>query len=42
MPFVYLGPAQIIDFQGERPITCHWKLDIPMPWDLYQAAKVGG
>ena len=42
MPFVYLGPAKIIDFHGERPITCHWKLDVPMPWDLYQAARVGG
>ncbi len=42
MPFVYLGPARIIDFKGERPITCHWKLDVPMPWDLYQSARVGG
>jgi hypothetical protein len=22
MPFVYLGPSDIIDFHGERPITC--------------------
>jgi superfamily II DNA or RNA helicase/HKD family nuclease len=42
MPFIYLGPAGIVDFHGERPITCHWKLDVPMPWDLYQAARVGG
>ena len=42
MPFVYLGPSDIIDFHGERPITCHWKLAVPMPWDLYQAARVGG
>ncbi|MEI7774929.1 MAG: DUF3427 domain-containing protein [Verrucomicrobiota bacterium] len=42
MPFTYLGPAGIVDFHGERPITCQWKLKVPMPWELYQAAKVGG
>jgi len=42
MPYVYLGPAEIVDFHGERPITCRWKLAVPMPWELYQAAKVGG
>jgi superfamily II DNA or RNA helicase/HKD family nuclease len=41
LPFTYLGSADIINFSGERPITCRWKLKVPMPWDLYEAAKVG-
>jgi superfamily II DNA or RNA helicase len=42
LPFTYLGPAEIRDFHGERPITCRWKLKVPMPWDLYEAGRVGG
>ncbi len=42
LPFTFLGPATIVDFHGERPITCRWQLDTPMPWDLFEAAKVGG
>ena len=42
MPYVYLGLARIVDFYGERPITCKWKLDVPMPWELYESARVGG
>lgn len=42
LPFTYLGSADIINFHGERPITCRWKLKTPMPWDLYEAGKVGG
>ena len=42
MPYIYLGSAVIMDFHGERPINCHWQLDTPMPWELYEAARVGG
>lgn len=42
MPFTYLGPAEIVEFHGSRPITCIWDLQDAMPWDLFEKARVGG
>jgi hypothetical protein len=42
MPFIYLGSATIVDFHGERPITCRWELMAPMPWELFASSRVGG
>lgn len=42
LPFTFLGPANIVDFHGERPITCNWKLESPMPWELFEEGRVGG
>jgi len=35
--FWFLGPATYIEHQGERPMAVRWKLDVPLPGDLYVA-----
>lgn len=42
MPFTFLGPAEISEFHGTRPITCIWDLHDQMPWDLFEQTRVGG
>lgn len=39
-PYVFLGPAQYSTHAGGRPIAVTWKLDHPMPIDLYSSASV--
>lgn len=39
-PFTFLGPATYVSHQGEKPIAITWRLDVPMPADLYTAAAV--
>ena len=33
--FWYLGPARYVDHVGERPMAITWKLDHPLPGDLF-------
>ena len=33
--FWCLGPARYLSHEGERPIAFVWKLDQPLPADLY-------
>lgn len=41
--FSLLGTAQYVRHTGERPMAITWKLDVPLPGDLYQAYRaVGG
>lgn len=35
--FWFLGPARYISHKGERPMAITWKLDVPLPGDLYAA-----
>jgi hypothetical protein len=39
-PYVFLGPATYASHTGDRPIAITWRLDHPMPTDLFQAASV--
>jgi hypothetical protein len=38
-PFVYCGPVQFIDREGDQPITARWNLSEPVPdslWSIFQ------
>ena len=38
-PYTYLGPAHYVTHEGERPIAITWRLDEPMPADLFAASS---
>ncbi len=42
LPFTYLGPAQRINFENERPIKMVWRLHYPMPVDMLEQNRRGG
>ncbi len=39
-PYLFLGPADLVDHQGSRPISITWRLRTPMPLPAFEAAKV--
>jgi hypothetical protein len=39
-PFLFLGPAQYESHRGERPIAITWRLEMPMPADVFAQASV--
>jgi hypothetical protein len=41
--FWFLGPATFVKFEGEKPMAITWRLDYPLPGDLFAAfaAAVG-
>lgn len=39
-PYLFLGPAQYVSHNGDRPIAITWRLDVPMPADFLQAGTV--
>lgn len=39
-PYLYLGPATYVSHQGERPIAITWRIDRPMPAELFASATV--
>jgi hypothetical protein len=39
-PYLFLGPANYTSHTGDRPIAITWRLDHPMPTDIFQAASV--
>jgi hypothetical protein len=39
-PYTLLGPADIVSHEGERPIAITWRLQNPIPADLYEEFKV--
>ncbi|OPY81476.1 MAG: ATP-dependent RNA helicase RhlE [Syntrophorhabdus sp. PtaU1.Bin153] len=41
-PFTYLGPAERVSFEGERPIKMIWRLRYPMPGDMFDENRQGG
>jgi len=42
MPFTFLGPGEMISFEGERPIKMSWELQHPMPVELFENNRLGG
>lgn len=41
-PFTYLGPVDLISYEGERPIKMVWKLRFPMPVEMFEDNRKGG
>lgn len=41
-PFTCLGPVQLISFESERPIKMMWKLEYPMPVEMFEDNRKGG
>jgi len=42
VPFTYLGPAEIVHYESERPIRMIWRLHYPMPVDMFEENRKGG
>ncbi|MHC1729084.1 MAG: DUF3427 domain-containing protein [Syntrophobacteraceae bacterium] len=42
VPFAYLGPAERVSYEGEKPIKMVWKLHRPIPVDMYEENRRGG
>lgn len=40
MPYVLLGPADFVSHQGERPIAITWRLQRPIPAEVFERFKV--
>lgn len=38
-PYLLLGPCQLIEAHGDRPIAITWRLERPMPRAFFQRAK---
>ncbi|WP_308116656.1 DUF3427 domain-containing protein [Occultella gossypii] len=36
-PYTYLGPVELVAHQGERPIAITWRLNTPMPLELFSS-----
>jgi superfamily II DNA or RNA helicase/diadenosine tetraphosphate (Ap4A) HIT family hydrolase len=41
-PFVYCGPVEFVDWEGDQPITIRWRLGEPIPDSLWAAFTTGG
>jgi superfamily II DNA or RNA helicase len=41
-PFTFLGPAKLVSFQSERPIQMVWRLEHPMPVEMFEKNRRGG
>lgn len=39
-PYLFLGPADYVSHEGERPIAITWRLRRPLPMDFFQVASV--
>lgn len=39
-PYVFLGSAQYVSHAGDRPIAITWRLDHPMPSEMYAASAM--
>ena len=42
VPFTYLGPAERVSYESERPIKMVWRLHHPMPVEVFEENKKGG
>ena len=42
VPFTYLGPAVRVSFENERPISMVWRLQYPMPAEMFEENRRGG
>lgn len=41
-PYVFLGPAQFVTSTGDRPVAFTWRLETPMPEELFEVARTVG
>ena len=39
-PYMFLGPADYVSHQGDRPVSFVWRLRTPMPADFFRGASV--
>ena len=39
-PYLFLGPGHYVAHQGSRPIAITWRLQHPMPMDVFNAASI--
>jgi hypothetical protein len=42
VPFTFLGPAKLVSHQSERPIQMVWRLNHPMPVEMFEENRRGG
>jgi superfamily II DNA or RNA helicase/HKD family nuclease len=42
VPFTYLGPADRVSYESERPVKMVWRLRHPMPVDMFEDNRRGG
>lgn len=42
VPFTYLGPANLVNFESERPIKIVWRLRYQMPVEMFEDNRKGG
>jgi hypothetical protein len=42
VPFAYLGPADLVSHESERPIKVVWRLRHPMPAEMFEENRRGG
>lgn len=38
-PYIFLGPADYVSHEGERPVAITWKLHRAMPAEVYLEAR---
>lgn len=41
-PFTFLGPARMVTYKSERPIQMVWRLNHPMPAEMFDENRLGG
>ena len=39
-PYVFLGPADYVSHEGDRPMAITWRLHLPMPTEIHQSSTV--
>jgi superfamily II DNA or RNA helicase/HKD family nuclease len=42
LPYTYLGPAERVNHEGERPIRMVWRLQYPLPAEMFEENRRGG
>lgn len=42
VPFSYLGPVDMVNYESERPIKMVWRLRHPMPVEMFEDNRRGG
>ncbi len=42
VPFTYLGPLDLVQYEGERPIKMIWRLSYQMPVEIFEDNRRGG
>jgi hypothetical protein len=38
-PYVFLGPADFVSHEGDRPMAITWRLRRPMPTEVFMASR---